>query len=296
MTINFLQYYPLQDEVLQLKQIWKKVFADKDGVISYFFDNIYKPQQTLVVRKDEKIVSVLYLLDCEISILNKKYPSFYIYAAATLPEYRKQGHMAELLAVSKVKAEQEGRDFISLFPENESLYDFYEKFDYEPIFKTKKIKIKGTSIRVLKGNDLEILPPNVKDLLHIRNQALRSTDAQFWNEEVLAYQAFLLKAYEGQAFAAYKNKEPVAYVLAERGVNGIEIKEALSVNMKIDSIAAILDKEFNFVIYSLAFPTNFGLSSDNMEVFSSGMALAITDEAKFIKERIKSLYMGLNLG
>ncbi|MDR1629188.1 MAG: GNAT family N-acetyltransferase [Oscillospiraceae bacterium] len=289
--------HPQPQEEPQLKALWKTVFGDSDTVIDAFFATLYDPQTTLVARNGGAVVSALYLLDCGLSVLKKTYASFYLYAAATLPGFRGRGLMAELLSAAKEFALRRKKEFICLYPAEDSLYDFYQKHGYEPVFKTKEISLKGTSVRTLIDPFCEVRPLELDDFAAVRDAALSGADALFFDKPVLAFQKTILEAYGGQAFSAHENSKVVAYLLAEKDAgDSPRIKEALSVNGRIDAIAAILHQKFNLEEYTLPFPSGFQLSSDHMRLHSGGMALALSEEAKIIKERINSLYMGLNLG
>lgn len=290
-------FHPAPQETAQLKHLWKTVFGDNDAVIDSFFEHLYDPTTTLVARSEGRIVSALYLLDCGLSVFRKTYPSFYLYAAATNPAFRGQGLMAKLLCAAKEFALQKQKEFICLYPAEESLYDFYKKHGYEPLFKTKELSLKGTSVRTLMNPHCEVQPLSLSDFAAVRRAALNGTDALTFEESILSFQKTILDIYDGQAYTAYLNQTPVAYVLAEKDAQDkLRIKEALSVNGSIDAIAAILQQKFDFETYEIPLPSGFQLSSDTMRLLNGGMALALSDEAIIMKERVNSLYMGLNLG
>lgn len=110
----------------ELFDLWKRCFDDDNGVISSFFDCVYDASRCIYEKRDGKTVSALYLLPCEY----RRRKCFYLYAAATLPEYRRQGIIAELVSRACEQAKRSGASFIYLFPAEEKLYPYYEKLGF----------------------------------------------------------------------------------------------------------------------------------------------------------------------
>lgn len=128
-----------------LKEIWQRAFGDSDEYISLFFTYAYDNAETFAEFDGEKIVSVLYLLSCEIRVGDKLYKGRYLYAAATMPEYRSRGIMSRLIREAQSHAEKQALDFIALVPGQESLYDYYRRFSFEStMFKSKGV-LEGTA-------------------------------------------------------------------------------------------------------------------------------------------------------
>lgn len=106
----------------QIINIWHIVFGDSAEEILFFLQNC-KNKKCLGVFTGDKLVSMLFLVDCKYGSLNGKY----IYAVATLNEYRCRGFAGKLVE----KAKQYAGDFLWLIPANEVLMDFYKKFGFE---------------------------------------------------------------------------------------------------------------------------------------------------------------------
>ena len=58
------------------------------------------------------------------------YNGWYLYAAATLPEYRSKGLMGRLIKEAQQFCINEGYDYISLVPADEGLYGYYGSFGF----------------------------------------------------------------------------------------------------------------------------------------------------------------------
>lgn len=127
MLIDTGKYY------CSLKRLWSEVFGDSDEYISLIFDEGYTPAEVFGEISDGEVVSALYLLKCNITSGGKIFNGRYLYAAATLPDYRKQGIMGRLINEAKQYIVDENIDFIALVPASEKLYGYYSKYGFESL-------------------------------------------------------------------------------------------------------------------------------------------------------------------
>ncbi len=111
--------------------LWNKVFGDDEEYIKLFFKEAYFDGECFAETDDDEVISAFYLLKCSIKYQGKIYKGRYLYAAATLPEYRGKGLMAKLIDEAKNYIKAQGLDFIALVPASDSLYDFYGKFGFK---------------------------------------------------------------------------------------------------------------------------------------------------------------------
>lgn len=115
-----------------LAHLWHTVFGDSYDYISLMFKPEYEKDIICFCELDgEKAVSAFYLIKNALSFNNCLYNGYYLYAAATLPEYRKSGIMSRLIKEAQSYCEEIGFDFISLVPSEESLYSYYSRFGFE---------------------------------------------------------------------------------------------------------------------------------------------------------------------
>ena len=121
---------PNARHIAPLKSLWQTAFGDDPAYIALFFDGTWQRSHTFADFENGQLVSALYLLDCFVVLGGKQFSGYYLYAAATLPDFRKQGRMAGLLEEAKAFAAQQGRAFIALVPGEPSLTAYYEKFGF----------------------------------------------------------------------------------------------------------------------------------------------------------------------
>lgn len=107
------------DDINQIAEIWIEAFGDSFEDIKFFADNLSNGK-CLGYFTDSKLVSMLYLIDCN---LDGK-PNKYVYAACTLREFRGNGYMKSLLDYIK-----ENYNNVCLIPANESLISYYQNND-----------------------------------------------------------------------------------------------------------------------------------------------------------------------
>ena len=121
-----------------LIKLWHKVFGDDREYIELFFKEAYFESECFAEIIDGEAVSALYLLKSIIKCDGKIYRGRYLYAAATLPDYRGKGLMAKLINEALAYVKDENLDFIALVPADNGLYDYYGRFGFkESMYKYK---------------------------------------------------------------------------------------------------------------------------------------------------------------
>jgi GNAT superfamily N-acetyltransferase len=121
-----------------LREMWKLCFPDDtDAFIDFYFDKVYKNEETLVYLEDNQPVASLQMVPYSIQTETAISLAGYISGAMTHPDFRKKGYMAQLLNASFEVMKEKGYDYTFLIPQEAGLVDFYKKYGYE--------KIRGTA-------------------------------------------------------------------------------------------------------------------------------------------------------
>ena len=108
----------------ELIEIWKQSFGDSEEYIRTFFEWNLSKTMVIVYEVDGKAVSVAYLLPVTYERAGQKAVScWYLYAAATLPEFRGRGYFGEIVKVVR----EEVAEPVILVPGGASLVSYYEK-------------------------------------------------------------------------------------------------------------------------------------------------------------------------
>lgn len=108
-----------------LKALWEAAFGDTDEEIDAFFRTGFSPERCRYLIREGKVVCALYWFDCQW----KGRPLAYIYALATLPDFRRQGLAGLLLEQTHTHLAQKGYYGAILKPA-EGLFSYYERQGY----------------------------------------------------------------------------------------------------------------------------------------------------------------------
>lgn len=117
-----------------LAALWQMVFGDQPDVTDAFFEVFRAQNISYAAKRDGEILSAFHLLPCSIRQGDDVYCGSYLYAAATKKEARGQGLMRALLAYAADRQRGAGADFICLYPAEPSLYTYYAKSGFQPVF------------------------------------------------------------------------------------------------------------------------------------------------------------------
>lgn len=147
----------------ELVLLWQTAFGDSAVFINNFLHNIVRPGRGMVFDKDGRICSAAYLVD-GITVRGERIP--YIYATATLPEYRGRGFAA---AVLRACAEFVKPTRCIVSPANENLLKWYEKRNFIPSYSLYEAKLPT------EYSDFKLKELNAKEYTTIRRELLCGT-------------------------------------------------------------------------------------------------------------------------
>lgn len=112
-----------KDDNEQLKKIWNVCFGDEDELIDRFLD-VCRVEHVLVYRDELTVVSSLYMVPMNNGT------AIYLYALATLPQYRRKGIMSSLICESLKLCRKSGADYAFLIPAEEELIKYYNNLGF----------------------------------------------------------------------------------------------------------------------------------------------------------------------
>lgn len=131
MEKSFEIRFPLESEYEKLKALWKTAFDDSKESLDYFFQNTASPERVLAAFEEGKPISALYMLESDILIDKKEYSAYYIYAVCTHSDFRGKGLMKSLFEELFKVAKSRNIDYLFLVPEEEYLFNIYEKLGFK---------------------------------------------------------------------------------------------------------------------------------------------------------------------
>lgn len=133
----------------QVKDLWNYCFYDQDPYLSWYYDNVFKPENTVAAIEEDRVLSALQLLDFDVVIRGKTYPCSYIAGVSTLPEFRGKGLASKVMKYGEELAKSRGKQFALLTP---SIDDFYEKFGYTSCYERLEFSYCPTDYEPEKSN------------------------------------------------------------------------------------------------------------------------------------------------
>jgi len=174
----------------KMYSLWQSCFGDDGETIDMFFKNSFSYENAVICTDKAEVVSQLFLLPEKLSLGEKEYFAYYIYAAATAESYRKQGIMGSLLEFTSALAADRKADYLFLVPATEKLFDYYEKFGFYKALYAEKTVFKLTG-----GESLDIKstePSDIKKAALKREKLLKGVNRVVWREnEIKLFSDFL---------------------------------------------------------------------------------------------------------
>lgn len=280
--------FATNNDISGIISLWQEAFGDSAEEIKFFLDNKFKPENTLVYEECGEIASMLFLLEGEMRISGRDYPSYYLYAACTAIKYRGRRIMSALLKAAKKTASNRNVRYICLLPAEDSLYNYYARFGYRAIFSKRILTIYGDEIA--ENTEFDFNTATVSDLEELRESAFKDIDRFKWNNNDINFAFEHAEMYGGHRFVACNG-----YSLYSTNEHKAHVKECAFTHKNLIKIAAFLIKKHgvNEVVFSLPFYPECPIGK--AEIKNSGMLLPIDYEADNLIHNIKNAYLGLTL-
>lgn len=115
--------------------LWEKVFGDREDYARKMMCEVAGVENVCLDDEDGKVAAML----TAIPVTMDGRPGAYFYAAATAPEYRRQGRMSRLLEYARQAQMRAGRGFAVLVPADEEKRAFYAKRGFEDTFRLRRV-------------------------------------------------------------------------------------------------------------------------------------------------------------
>ena len=172
---------------MELIKIWQQSFGDSVDYIRMFL--VWNAARTMIIvyEIDGKAISVAYLLPVTYKGQGQTDSScWYLYAAATLPEFRGCGYFGEIMRFIQKNIPEP----VILVPGEKSLIDFYEKQGLHIWLEENTLEIaydaeKMSADYLLKGACVKDI--DVTEYLAERNHALTECGYMKWDEHFIRY-------------------------------------------------------------------------------------------------------------
>lgn len=171
-----------------IQEIWQTCFGDEEEYIEFYLGHRMTKENMLVIYADGRPVSMASFLPVEYLCEGEYLDARYVYAVATLPEYRGRGFASKILNFAK---EKYGEPLI-LSPADESLMQYYEKLGFKRAFPdTRSTMDCAADIQALEIKDSEpfpcMEPITAGEYLAVRDEKCAKEGYVRWDEDAIAY-------------------------------------------------------------------------------------------------------------
>lgn len=283
------EIFASEEDFDDITRIWRMAFSDSEEYIRNFLKMMYKDGNCIVSRVDGKVVSMLFLLECQLVVQGLPYSAYYIYAAATHPDFEGKGHMKSILSNTVSVAKKRGADFLALVPAEDWLFDFYARFGFETKFYKRVAHFTRNELAEL-AKQPDLTDAFKLDIFETRQTALALCDFLNWGENALKYAMFEHNsgtgsvAFTSDGYAMYNLGKDVAYV---KELCTLSDPEELYTMLLLEDEA----ERFTFNL-----PVDHPIHSFHEEIQRVGMSLPLSKRAKVAQDRMNNAYIGITLG
>lgn len=282
-------YFATESDFEDIAKIWRMTFLDSDEYINNFLKMMYEPEHTIVSRCDGKVVSMLFLLHAQFVIKGIPYSAYYVYAAATHPDYQNMGYMSKTLNKAIEVAKNRNIDFLTLVPAEDWLFDYYGRFGFLTSFYKKIVHFERQELQAL-ARQPDLKDAFKLDVFETRQTAFALYDFLNWGKDALKYAMF--EHNSGTGSVAFTSD---GYAMYNMGKDVSYIKELCTLSDPAELYTMLLlEDEAERFTFNL--PIDCPIDSKDEKTEKVGMSLPLSDSAKVAQQKIKNAYIGITLG
>lgn len=171
----------------RMNALWNQYFGDSLEYSSFFFEHHLKGKYVFenqyVYIKDDKVVSMLTVLEGKLTKRKQKQNFWYIYGVVTDENYRNNGYAGAVLKYVLNKAAKQNI-LTGLVPANGSLYGYYQKFGFRTYFYKN---FEEFNLAVPCKNQYGLKQLDASNYKRLRDQAFYKEAYVEWDEASVEY-------------------------------------------------------------------------------------------------------------
>ena len=178
-------------DAVYLKRFWKDIFDCSDSLLGAFFE-FYVDIRLCVLAQSETQMAAMGFLFPIGSLKQPGKPDVtcaLAYAIATAPEYRRLGIGTEVVRRLREKAEKHGFGAVVLRPNDDELFEFYEKSGMHTAFYHEETQLEAVN---LPRNRSQLLPVTAEGYEKRREELLAGLPHVAFDRRALQFQSRLL--------------------------------------------------------------------------------------------------------
>lgn len=167
--------YAIEKDLENIKDIWNYCFGDEEAFVNYYFDNKYKPENTIIIEENDELMSSLQLNQYKINLNNKIYDTSYVVGVSTYPNARGKGYMKDMMDFALNELYKKDQLVSLLMPID---YRLYKKYGYEHCYDQIEYKLNIEELKQFKivGNFEKITNNHINYMMDIYNEFLLNTN------------------------------------------------------------------------------------------------------------------------
>ena len=125
---RFVEYLPILNnfskmiDFQEIKSKYQMIFGDSDTYCDAVFSYVYSCDNIRYLLANERVATFTFLLDKKISVCNKLLDSIFFSGVGTIPDFRGQGYMKNLVKTCLLEGASKGIPLATLSPANENYY------------------------------------------------------------------------------------------------------------------------------------------------------------------------------
>lgn len=195
---------------VQIAELWKTCFGDEEDYIEFYLDNRMTEDNMLVVYEDGRAVSMASFLPVRYLCEGEYVPARYVYAVATLPEYRGKGLAKHILQF----AQEHYKQPLILAPAEESLMRYYETLGFKRAFQDTREHmtedLRALALQEDGEREFEMTPISAKEYVQRRDEKCAKEGYVSWDESAVSYVMEQCERYGGRAALVQRQTDAVA--------------------------------------------------------------------------------------
>ncbi len=284
-----------QDEA-RLKELWNRCFGDDEAYVELYFSQRDWIKETLVLEKNDVIVSMLAIIPVDMMCQNIAYKGAMIYAVATHPDFEKKGYGSYLIQSANELLNKKGVHITMLVPANEGLFQYYEKLGYERqfvLFEREWSREELFQLQEIDLYDCALTVAEPWEYNQIRNQILSGCSYVSYREDEIVFQKKESQFY-GADLMKIMCKDTVGCAVIERiSARKVLIKELLIEEDCLAVAMILIGKQMASELYIFRTPEFF--SGELVEELKSFGMIRINDSYLRSEDPIcqKNAYLGI---
>lgn len=262
-----------KEEIAELHRV---SFHKKREELDYFFSDVYSTGKNIVSEQDNRIVASLFVKEHTMHFLNRYLMVSQISSIATLPDYRRRGHMDKLM--HSCLDEMSKKHFITLIQAfNPKLY---ERYGFETVYYRKVYEIQRSYIE------------NVS-ILNVKEEVSAKHCKEVYDEYCKCFDGYYerdLEYFEQMIHKAKKQNDMLCACYSPEGkIQGYAYVKNMGRDRKITEIIYLDSATLKKLIkYSIGFEHSVQVEVTNAEKLEKLFTLAIPKKISYMMARINN--------